>query len=109
MALPLLLAVVTGLVWLLSVGVAQVRAVDAAREVARAVARGDAETDAIDRGSRIAPDSAEISVGDDGSVVTVTVAAVVNGPGGVLEVLPEVTVHAEAVAVPEGGRSEGVP
>ena len=34
-------AVTVGLVWLLSVGAAQVRVVDAARETARAVARGD--------------------------------------------------------------------
>ena len=41
MGLPLLLAVTVGLVWLLSVGAAQIRTVDAARETARAVARGD--------------------------------------------------------------------
>ena len=41
MGLPLLVAVTIGLVWLLSVGAAQVRTVDAARETARAVARGD--------------------------------------------------------------------
>ncbi|UMG94733.1 hypothetical protein MF408_08035 [Nocardioides sp. TF02-7] len=34
------MAVTTALVWLLSVGAAQVRTVDAAREAARAVARG---------------------------------------------------------------------
>ena len=43
MVLPLLVAVAIGLVWLLSVGAAQVRAVDAARETARALARGDGE------------------------------------------------------------------
>ena len=41
MALPLLVAVTVGLVWLLAVGAAQLRVVDAARETARAVARGD--------------------------------------------------------------------
>ena len=41
MVLPLLVAVSLGLVWLLAVGAAQVRAVDAARETARALARGD--------------------------------------------------------------------
>ena len=39
MALPLLLAVTVGLVWLLSVAAAQLRVVDAARESARAAAR----------------------------------------------------------------------
>ncbi|MFI2708388.1 TadE family type IV pilus minor pilin, partial [Nocardioides sp. CER28] len=40
MVLPALVAVTIGLVWLLSVGAAQVRTVDAARETARALARG---------------------------------------------------------------------
>ena len=40
LGLPLLLAVTVGLVWLLAVGAAQVRVVDAAREAARAAARG---------------------------------------------------------------------
>ena len=39
LALPLLFAVTVGLVWLLAVGAAQIRVVDAARESARAVAR----------------------------------------------------------------------
>ena len=41
MVIPLLVAVTIGLVWLLSVGAAQIQVVDAARETARAVARGD--------------------------------------------------------------------
>ena len=47
MALPLLVAVTVGLVWLLAIGAAQLRVVDAARETARAVARGDAEAAAV--------------------------------------------------------------
>ncbi len=43
MVLPLLLAVVVAMTWLLSVGLAQVRTVDAAREAARALARGEDE------------------------------------------------------------------
>ena len=55
MVLPLLVAVTIGLVWLLAVGAAQVRTVDAARETARAVARGDSATAAVARGERVAP------------------------------------------------------
>ena len=40
--IPLLVSLAIGLVWLLGVGAAQVRTVDAARETARALARGDA-------------------------------------------------------------------
>ena len=44
LAIPLLLSLTIGLVWLLSIGAAQVRMVDAAREAARATARGDPPT-----------------------------------------------------------------
>ena len=101
LTLPLLLAVTVGLVWLLAVGAAQVRAVDAAREVARAVARGDDEADAVSRGQQVAPGGARIGVSHDGGQVRVTVTAVVDGPGGALEVLPGADVEAEAVALTE--------
>ena len=55
MVLPLLVAVTLGLVWLLAVGAAQVRTVDAARETARALARGDEESAAVGRGLAVAP------------------------------------------------------
>ncbi len=67
---PFALAFVLLLVWLVSLGVAQVRLVDAAREGARAVARGTPveEADALVR--RLAPPGAEVTVrrGDDGTV-----------------------------------------
>ena len=91
MALPLLVAVTIGLVWLLAVGAAQVRAVDAARETARAVARGE----------RVAPDGSRVSVHDDGTEVTAVVVGRVSGPGGLVSRLPSVTVSAEAVAATE--------
>ena len=62
MVLPLLMAVTLGLVWLLAVGAAQVRTVDAARETARAVARGDDQAAAVARGLRVAPDGSRIEV-----------------------------------------------
>ena len=101
MVLPLLVAVTIGLVWLLAVGAAQVRAVDAARETARAVARGDSVTDAVARGSRIAPAGSRIGVHDDGGEVTAVVVGRVEGPGGLFARLPGVTVSAEAVAAGE--------
>lgn len=101
LTLPLLLAVTIGLVWLLAVGAAQVRTVDAAREVARAVARGDTESEAVARGVRVAPDGASVTISRSGGHVEVLVEAEVSGPGGVLEVLPSVIVRAEAVAAGE--------
>jgi hypothetical protein len=101
MGLPLLVAVTIGLVWLLAVGSAQIRTVDAARETARAVARGDAVAEALARGRRVAPDGADVSVSTGGGQVVATSSAVVDGPGGLFAFLPAVTVSAEAVAADE--------
>jgi len=101
MGLPLLVAVTIGLVWLLSVGAAQIRTVDAARETARAVARGDDVAEAVATGRRVAPDGAEVSVTRGGGQVVATSSARVDGPGGLFGFLPAVTVRAEAVAADE--------
>jgi hypothetical protein len=101
MGLPLLVAMTIGLVWLLSVGAAQIRTVDAARETARAVARGDDIGEAVARGRRVAPEGAEVSVTRGEGQVVATSIARVEGPGGLFGFLPEVTVRAEAVAADE--------
>ncbi|RHW26749.1 pilus assembly protein [Nocardioides immobilis] len=101
LGLPVLMAVTVGLVWLLSVGAAQVRTVDAARETARAVARGDDEGAAVAVGERVAPDGVRVAVvARDGRVV-VRAAGHVAGPGGLFGFLPGADVSAEAVAVAE--------
>lgn len=101
LGLPLLLAVTTGLVWLLSVGAAQIRTVDAARETARAVARGDDEGAAVAVGERVAPDGVRVAVHTQSGRVVVRATGHVPGPGGLFGFLPGVDVHAEAVAVAE--------
>jgi hypothetical protein len=103
MALPLLLAVTVGLVWLLAVAAAQIRIVDAARETARAAARGEPEASAVARGLQVAPPGSRISLQTKGDRVTVTARARADGPGGVLAALPGVTLQAEAVAALEPG------
>jgi hypothetical protein len=102
MVLPLLVAVTTGLAWLLAVGTAQVRAVDAARETARAVARGDAVEVAVARGRRVAPAGSDIDVDVDGAEVRVVVTGEIRGPGGLFSAIPGARVDAEAVGVVEG-------
>jgi hypothetical protein len=101
LVLPVLVAVTVGLVWLLAVGAAQVRAVDAARETARAVARGDSVEAAVARGERVAPPGSRVSVHGDGDQVVAVVVGRVSGPGGLFGRLPAVTVSAEAVAATE--------
>jgi Flp pilus assembly protein TadG len=103
LVLPLLVAVTTGLVWLLAIGADQLRAVDAARETARALARGDAPEAAIGVGEQVAPDGATVRVATRGGQVYVTVSGEAAGPGGIFEALPPAELHAEAVAVIEEG------
>ena len=101
LVLPVLVAVTIGLVWLLSVGAAQVRTVDAARETARALARGDDEGAALARGEEVAPPGSTVTVTRGGGEVRVTVSGEVAGPGGLFAHLPTPTVRAEAVAAEE--------
>lgn len=101
LVLPLLVAMTVGLVWLLAVAAAQVRTIDAARETARAVARGDDEGAAIARGEEVAPPGSTVAVTRSGGQVRVTVTGEVRGPVGLFSHLPTPTVHAEAVAADE--------
>jgi Flp pilus assembly protein TadG len=100
LAIPLLLSLTVGLVWLLSIAAAQVQMVDAAREAARAAARGDGTAEAEARGERVAPGSTVSVVSRDDEVVS-TATGSVTPPGGLLGFLPAVRLHARAVAVME--------
>jgi len=99
--LPLLVGVTVGLVWLLALGVTQVRVVDAARETARALARDEPRAQAIALGRRVAPEGASFQVGEADDAVHVRVVAEVSGPGGLFAFLPGVDVDGEAVAARE--------
>lgn len=102
LVLPVLVAVTIGLVWLLSLGAAQLRVIDAARETARAVARGDDVAAAVAAGQRVAPEGGRVSVTDaGGDHVVAEASARIDGPGRLFSWLPGVTVRAEAVAVAE--------
>jgi len=103
MVLPILVAVTIGLTWLLAVGAAQVRTVDAARETARAAARGDADAEAIARGREVAPAGSSVTLTRSDDRVRAVASGEVRGPGGLFDFLPGVTVRAEAVAVAEEG------
>ena len=102
MVLPLLVALTIALAWMLTLGIAQVRAVDAARETARALARDEPETVAIGLGRRAAPEGARIEVSHSATEVVVVVTSTVHGPGGLLSGMPAVDVQARAVAAKEG-------
>ena len=99
--LPVLVALTMALAWLLTLGVAHVRAVDAARETARALARDDDRGAAIGLGRQVAPAGAAIETGRDGDTVVVVVRVTIRGPGGLLSGLPGAHVSARAVAAVE--------
>lgn len=100
MVIPVLVLVTLGLCWLVSLGVAQVRTVDAAREVARALARADRQEAALDLGRRVAPDGARFAVEEGPTEVEVTVTAPVAAPGGLFS-FPVFDARATAVAARE--------
>jgi Flp pilus assembly protein TadG len=99
--LPVLILMATAMAWLVALGVAEVRAVDAARETARSAARGEPADASIAQGRRIAPDGARIEVTDRGDQVVVTVSAEVRGPGGIFGLVPGFLAHAVAIAAKE--------
>lgn len=100
-ALPLLVGVALGLVWLVALAVTQIRVVDAARETARALARDEPAAIAIGLGQRVAPRGSRMSLQREPGSVRVHVAARVHGPGGLFDFLPGVEVDADAVAATE--------
>jgi hypothetical protein len=101
--LPVVVVVALGLAWLVALGGTQVRALDAARETARATARGEDPAIGVALGRRVATPGARITVRDEGETVEVTVDAEVRGPGGIFGFLPAYHAHATAVAAKEPG------
>jgi Flp pilus assembly protein TadG len=101
LGIPLLVSLTIGLVWLLTIGLAQVQMIDAARETARAGARGDGSTAAVARGQQVAPGARVTHATRNGQVVA-TASDEVSPPGGLLGFLPSAHVHATAVTAAEG-------
>jgi Flp pilus assembly protein TadG len=96
-ALPVLIVLTAALAWLVALGVTQARVVDAARETARALARGDEVSVSEQYGRRIAPDGARIRITRGDGEVQVEVSSQVSGPGGVFK-LPGFLARSTAVA-----------
>ena len=92
-ALPVLVLLMLAGLSAVRVMDARVRCLDAAREVARAVARGDEGGAA--RVGAVAPAGAAVSVRNDGDEIAVTVSVAVHPLG---RDLPSVTVRETAVA-----------
>jgi Flp pilus assembly protein TadG len=98
--LPVLLFVLAGAVAAVTVVGAQLRCVDAAREGARAAARGESDVAVSRLVDELAPDGADTRVSGDGDEVRVTVTVRVAPLGPLRLAVPLV---AAAVAVREPG------
>jgi hypothetical protein len=88
--LPFLVAITLALAWMISLGISQVRCLDAAREAVRVVARGDGTAAAVAVASRVAPSGAEVSVREGHGLVDVSVT---------VRVVPPVPLLGDALAV----------
>jgi hypothetical protein len=100
-ALPTLVVIVMAAVWLVLVALAQLRCADAAREAARAAARGEDTAVASRLAETVGPDGANVQIRVEGDLVTVEVSATVPFPLPFGDDLPAPTVHAQAAAVLE--------
>lgn len=105
LVLPIMAFFALALVWLVSLGLAQVQAVDAARDAARELARGGDSSAATVAARRTAPDDAAVEVGHDGGLVTVSVSFPSQPPAWLIVPVPSVDVHATAAVAVEGGAS----
>jgi Flp pilus assembly protein TadG len=104
--LPVLLLVLAAAVAAVVVVGSQLRCVDAAREGARAAARGEPVGVVTELAARAAPDGARVTVAVTGDTVTVTVTAEQQPLGPVPLRVP---VGATADSVREPGVAPGVP
>lgn len=101
MTLPLIAVFAVSMAWLVGLGLTQVRALDAARETARAAARSDGTGDAVALGRRVAPPGSRVSVSQGSATVVVRVTSPVGAPAGLFGSWAAIDVHAEAVAARE--------
>lgn len=101
--IPLLAAITVILVWVVSLGVAQVRLVDAAREAARMSARGDAESKAVSMAERIAPEGAEVEIETSAGVTRVRVDLTVRTDLPLVGDIGAIDLHGAAASATEAG------
>jgi hypothetical protein len=89
------------LLWIVSLGLTQIRVTDASREAARMIARGEAVQDAKEVARKQAPPDAKVSVHTESGIVTVTVKARSRMPVPYFSSVGSRTMAADAVAAEE--------
>jgi hypothetical protein len=103
MVLPLLAAFTLAMAFLVSLGVDQVRIVDAARDAARAVAADGDDDAARQQAQSTSPGVARVEIAHEAGLVDVTVTSTVSPPHWLLVPLPSVTLAAHASVREEAG------
>ena len=101
MVLPVLALLLAVGLWSVAVAGAQLRCVDAARDGARAAARGESDAVVFAATTAAAPRGAQVDVHHDGSRIVVVVSARVGGGLGPLAAIAAPTVSATATAESE--------
>ncbi len=99
--LPALVIVLGAALWAIAVASAQVRCVDAARDAARAAARGEPVSVVVAVAKLAGPPGCDVEVSHQGDRIVVAVRARVGPAGGPLAAIPAPVARATAVAEAE--------
>lgn len=100
--LPVLMLLLGAALWLIAIAGARLRCVDAARDGARAAARGESPVAVVAAAEAAGPAGAVVQIRRSGDRVVVVVRARVGPVSGVLASVPAPVVAATAVAEAEG-------
>lgn len=98
---PFVMVVVLLLLWVVSLGITQVRLVDASREAARVLARGESVESVEALARRLAPPGATVELTEDDGTLVVIVTASAGLPVPALSHVGAVDLEATAVAARE--------
>lgn len=101
--IPVLVAITLILIWIVTLGIAQVRLVDAAREAARMAARGDSESKAVSMAERIAPDGSDVEIETSDGLTRVRVDLTVHADLPLVGDIGAVDLHGAATSATEAG------
>lgn len=101
MLMPLGVAFAFLLMWVISLGVLQVRLVDSSREAARMIARGEPVSTATGAAQKFAPEGAHVKATSSDGYVTVTVSGSSSMPVPFFSSVGAQTLDATAVAALE--------
>ncbi|WP_432944420.1 TadE family type IV pilus minor pilin [Kribbella sp. CA-253562] len=101
---PVLMATIVAGVWAVGLVITNIRCIDAARDVARAVARGETEDTARTIGRRAAPKDATIDILTTNGEVQVTVKADRDLDWPLFAALPTIPLTAQATLQTEPGQ-----